>query len=233
VAEREIGGDGGGEGAAGAVGRPGADSRIDELPESAAVVEKVAHPVAAGVAPLDEDRAGAGGGDGEGGAAPVGVASNADSAESLRLGEVRRDEVAEREELPGQCLHGRGGKQACSGLGDHHRIEHDVLRAMAAQPRRDRADAFLIQERSDLDGRRLQVRKDRVHLGADHGGGESFDASDSSRVLRGRGDEHRRAVNAVRGERQEVRLDPRPAARIGGGDRDGAGGTARHRHEAP
>jgi hypothetical protein len=104
ASEGKIRGDGGRECASGAVGRARADPGIDELAKAAAVVEKIAYVRAAAVTALDEDGPGAESGNCDRGESPLFVAPDPDPGERPRFGEVRCDEVAERQKLSREDL---------------------------------------------------------------------------------------------------------------------------------
>ena len=112
-------------------------------------------------------------------------------------------------------------EQARAGLGDHDGIEHDVDRAVPAQPSGDGANAGRVEEHSDLDGTGAQVGKHRVDLPRQKTARERLDPADAPGVLGGSGRQHGGPVHAVGREGQKVRLDPGAAAGVGRGDRDG------------
>src|SRR4029453_14047238 len=105
----------------------------------------------------------------------------------------------------------------------------DVARAMAREARRDRADGQCVEKNPDLHGPGGKGREDGVEVPGHEWRGEGLDPENPYGVLRGRGREDGGAVDAVRGERQQVGLDAGASARVRGGDRHGRQRALAHR----
>ena len=78
------------------------------------------------------------------------------------------------------------------------------------------------EEHPRLRGVDPDVAGDRVELRADEPRRHLVDGGHLARVLRREGDDRRHAVDARRGERLQVGLDPGPSAGIGARNRDAA-----------
>ena len=208
AAQGEVCGDGGGEGAACAVRRAGRDARVIEIREAPPVEEEIAHAIPWCVTALDENGFWAQIRNDAGGQAAVVLVADFHPGERLGFGKVRGYEVAEGQEGPLQRVEGGGGEQSGTGLRDHHGVEDDVSGAVLPEASGHRPDPRRIEEHSDLDRSGPEVPKDGVHLLRQETGREGLNAEDSLRILSGSGREHRRAVNRVRGKREEIGLDP-------------------------
>jgi len=114
-------------------------------------------------------------------------------------------------------------EQRVVALGDHHGVQHDVRGAVPPQRVGDGAHDLRIGEHADLHGVDADVVEDGVELRAHERGVGRVDRRDAARVLRRERRDHARAVCAERGERLQVGLDARAAARVGAGDREDVG----------
>jgi hypothetical protein len=144
--------------------RPGRDATVLEDPEPPTVPEAVADPVARRVSPRDEHRTGAQLADLPRRPAQIFVRPDRHARDYRRLVKVRRHEVGERKEIPPQSAKTRGGEERGAARRDEDRVEDDVLRAMAAQAGRDRADGPGAPQHPDLHGVWAEIREDRVDL---------------------------------------------------------------------
>jgi hypothetical protein len=151
------------------------------------------------------------------------VGSRRDAQQRRGLGQVRRDDARKRQQFFAQRRNGFGREQRMVALRDHHSVEHDALRPMAAQRLGDGAHDIRVGEHADLHGIDADIVENGVELCRDERRIGRVDGRDAARVLRGECGDDARAVGAERRERLEVGLDARAAARIGAGDREDVG----------
>ncbi len=115
-----------------------------------------------------------------------------------------------------------GREQPVAGGRDHHRIEHDpALRASASSPSATASMTAGVRQHADLDRADIEIGEHRVDLRRDEIRRHVVDAGDALGVLRGQRRDHRRAIDAERGEGLQVGLDAGAAAGIRAGDGDG------------
>ena len=177
---------------------------------------------AAPVSALDEHGSRAEVGDGSRRRDAGRLVADAETRERLRLGKIRSDEVAERKQIASSGWRGRDRDRSRAPDFETMTGSSTTFRAFQRfSPRGDGPDARRVEQHSDLDGRDAKSENTASIC-------RPGTAATAARSRRPRGvfcavaaDEHRRAVDAVRRERQEVRLDAGAAARVGGGDRHG------------
>ena len=104
--------------------------------------------------------------------------------------------------------HGRGLEQAIAALRDHDGIDHDRHAGARRQRSGDGVDDCGIGQHADLDGVGADVAEHRLDLLRPAACSASHQHAE--RVLRRDRGERARAVDAVRGKRLEIRLDPAP-----------------------
>jgi len=219
--EGEVGRDRGGEDAPRPVGRRRGDPAMLEIAEPPTIPEEVPDSVALPVTARDQDRARPELHDASRGLPPVGLGHDFHARKPGGLIEVRRDEVGERKETPKELPEPGGRQESGPAARAQHRVDDDVLDPVALQPRRHHPGVRRVVEHADLGRARPEIRENRLELLGHEPRRERSDRDDAARVLSGAGDDDRCAVNAVHGERQQVRLDTGPAPRIGARDRDG------------
>ena len=224
---REQGGDGGGQGAAGAVSILGLDTRGVELGLRDAVVDHVGAVGTVEVSALEDDDARAEGVEGAGGGAHIGEGADGRTVEEdLGLGEVGGDDFGEREDFGAQGGDGVGGEQVVSALGDHDGIDDEAGDAVAAEGGGDGRDDFRGAQHPEFDGVDADVGEERVELLRDEGDGHGVDAGDAEGVLGGEGGDDAGAVGAEGGEGFEVGEEAGSAGRIDAGDAEDVGNHA-------
>jgi hypothetical protein len=194
------------------------DPTVVEDPEPAAVPQNVADPVARAVAPGDQNRARAEIRDPARRLGPVGLVADRDSCELRRLLEVRSHDVAQGQEAVAERPDAVAGKEPRPARRREDRVKDDVRRTVAGQRGGDRADVTGIAQHPDLHRRRRQVGEDRVELLPDETRRKCLDRDDPAGVLGRARDDDGGAVQTVRRESQEVRLDAGAAPRIGARD---------------
>ena len=206
--------------------------RVDTLPH------QLLHPlavavdvdrIARGVAALDDDRPGAKCEQVASRGAPFFQGRHSAPKEDLRLGQVGRQDRGQRQQLPAQGEHRVVAQQPGAALGDHHRVDDQVVDRVVAH---GAGDGFDDRDRRKHPGLRrgwVEVLHHAVDLGHDQLHRQFEDVGDRDRVLgRDRGD-RRGAVDAKRREGLEVGLDPSAAAGVGAGDGKRDHGHARER----
>ncbi len=110
---------------------------------------------------------------------------------------------------------------------DHDGIEHDRHARHRLESRRHGVGSFGRADHADLHGVHADIGDDRVDLGDHHVGRNGVNALHAEGILRGDGRDRGHRVAAEHGDRLDIRLDARAAARIGAGDDEDAGGHAR------
>jgi len=196
------------------------DTAVGKGPERLSVPEHVADAVARRVAARDQDGAGAEVPDLPRRPADVVLRSDRNARDRRRLVPVRCHEVAHGEEVPAKSANPAGGEKGSTARRGEHRVEDDVLRPMTAQAGRNRPDGPCVPQHADLHRGGSEIGEDRVDLSGDEPGGERLDRGDVEGVLRGARDDDSRAVDGVRREGRDVRLDSGAPTRIGSRDRD-------------
>jgi len=215
-------GDGGGEGAAGAV-RGTRDDPLPGVPFDLVIGHQDVHQDIAGeVAALDQRRLGAefdegvcrgehrlGGPDGEAG-------------QELGLIEVGGDAGREGEELVTDRRDRILVEQAISRRGDHDRVDHEAGGGEGREAPDHRLDDLPGGEHPGLDGDWWQVVGQRRELLGDHRGRDGVNCTDTEGILRGDGRDHGRPETVVCREGLQVGLDAGPSSGIGArnGQRD-------------
>ncbi len=215
----ELGGDGRGERAAGAVVVLGLNARRLEPQLALRIEQKIDRSRTLGVAALDEHGLGA---------EPLqllGLGAHLLLApclvrpeETRRLGQVRGDDDGARDQDPLQARDRLLIEQNRAGRGDHHRIEHHEDAGEALQSLGDGLDDRRRRQHADLDRADLKVGRNGLHLRDHETRRHDMHALDAQRVLGSERGDRGRAVNAERGEGLEVGLDAGPAPRIGARD---------------
>jgi hypothetical protein len=194
------------------------DPPVVEDPEPAAVPQNIAHPVARAVSPGDQHRARAEIRDPSRRLGRIGIAPDRDAGELRCFLEVRSHDVAEGQEAVAESADAVAGKKPRPARRREDRVQDDVRRTVAGERGRHRADVTGVTQHPDLHRRRREIRKDRVELLRHETGRKPLDGGDPAGVLGRAGDDDGRAVQAVRREGQEVRLDPGAAPRVGARD---------------
>ncbi len=231
AAEGQVGGNGGGVGAAAAVrihilDTPGAQAEED-FPGAG---EKVEHRVAGDVAALEEDGDAEGFGEGEGGGFEgFQGGGGAVAEEDGGFVEVGRDERRAGKEALGEGGDGGGVEQERAGGGDHHGVNHGGEVGPGGEEGGNLLDNGGGGQHASFDGADGVVGEDLVNLRTDESGRDGMDGGDASGVLRGEGGEGGGAVNAEGGEGEQVGLDAGGGAGIGTGDGEGGDGHGRRK----
>ncbi|EGJ74493.1 putative phosphomethylpyrimidine kinase [Streptomyces sp. Tu6071] len=215
VAEGEVGGDGRGEGAAGAVGVAVVEAGGAEPVLLGAVGEEV-HGLALQVAALDQGPARAEGEDGPGRLGQVLGARDVDAGELGDLVQIGGRDGGDGEQSRTYGVERVGGEQRVTVLGDAHRVD-DGRCVGRREELRDRLDERGRGEHPGLDRMDADVVDDAAVLGAHGLDGEVPGALHTERVLRRDGGEHAHPVHAQREHRLEVRLDAGATAGVGTG----------------
>ena len=216
VAEGEPAGDGGGERAAGAVGVPVVQAGRAQHVLGRPVGQQV-DGLAVQVAALDQHPSRPEGEDRVGPCAKVALGLDADAGELLDLGQVRRDDRGERDELRAQDLDGLGPQQRITVLADADRVD-DQRCGHAAEPVRDGGDELGRGQHPGLDDVDADVVEDAVELRQHRFDRQVPGALDADAVLRGDGDDDAHAVDTGGEHRLEIGLDAGAAAGVRAGD---------------
>ena len=145
-----------------------------------------------------------------------------------RLGQVRGDEVGDRQQVGAHSLDGIGFEEAVAGGRDHHRVDGEEAEpagrgtggddfdepARAEHPGFRGVDGHVIEHGVELVGHEIVV--DRI------------DPGHTVRVLRDEGGDDGRAERSSGGEGLEVGVDSGSAAGVGAGDGQGDGRARAH-----
>ncbi len=146
-----------------------------------------------------------------------------EAREHPRLGDVRRRDRDQRQQVVDQRVDRVFVEQPGARLGDHHRIEHDRGVADEAERLDHGGDRRRVAEHPDLHRVDADVLGDRANLGDDHLRRHHLDRLDPDRVLRRDRGDRRHPVHAAARERLQIGLDPGAAARVRAGDREHRG----------
>src|SRR3954469_3156188 len=143
---------------------------------------------------------------------------DAAAGERLRLGNVRRQHLGKPEQVRLHCRHRILLQQAVAPLGDHHRIDDEFGQLEPFDRRGDRLDDRRRGQHACLHRSRREIADDRFDLRDDQFGRDRFPRGHAQRVLRGDGGDGAGAVDAVRREGLEIRLDAGAASRVAARD---------------
>jgi hypothetical protein len=218
TAEREFGGDGRGKGASGAVRMRRGDARRAQPFDAGAVGEQI-HRVPVEMAALDHDGAGAQREQPLGGRGHIVDVRDAPAGHGRGLRQVGGDDRRAWHERLDQRGDRVGGEQRIAPLGQHHRVEHHRRQVVTVEGAGYGPHDIRAAQHADLDGGHRKVLGHRIDLRRHERRLQHLDGPDAGRVLRRDGRERARAEDAEGGERPEIGLDPRAAARIAAGDR--------------
>ena len=217
IALREIRRNGAGQRAAGAVGVGVVDAASLE-PLTRAVAPKQVVGVIDLVPALAEHRTAVLFADGLCGPLHIGGVLNGHAGEDLRLGDVRRQDLGQRQELFAQRGHGVVTQQLCAGCCDHDGVHNDVLCAVFLQFCRNRFDQLCRGYHADLDGIGEDVGKHCVELLRQKMRGRVKNVGHAGGVLGGQGRDCAQGKNAVGGHGLDVCLDTGASAGITSGN---------------
>ena len=123
-----------------------------------------------------------------------------------QLGQVRGDEVRQREQGPQRGL-GRFLQQPVAARRHHHRVQDHDAGAHLFEPGPDGVDHRVVAEHADLDGVDGDVVADRLQLGRQEGCRRHMHGPDAPGVLGGQRRDGSHPVAAVRGDALQVGLD--------------------------
>ena len=216
----ELGGDGGGEGAAAAMGvHVRGPARGEGLGLAGRPGEAVGQVIALRMAALEQEGDAIGLGEFE----RLGDATERLPSEQNRgFVEVRRDDRGERDE---PRLHGGDGVR--SEQGGAARSDHDGVHDRGDAGRLDEAgdgDHDLgIEQHAGLERLGVEVGRDLRALFDDERRGAGLDTGNAARILRGEARDRGGSEHALRSESQQVRLDAGAGAAVGSGDAEGDG----------
>ena len=220
VASAQPGGQGRGQGAAGAVGVGGVDARAGHGDG----VTVGSHPDVGSRCPVqvpgldDDGRLGALGPVGGLGDGLGHIRGRLGADEDGEFGNVRGDDVGGGAVLA-HGLFGLGGQQSVATGGHHDWVDDERGRAVLRQPAVDRLDDRHIGEHPGLDGIEVDVVGHGCELVAQKLHRRDVDAAHSRRVLGNQRGDHRHPVAARGGDRLHVGGSTGTAAGIGSRDR--------------
>ncbi len=140
-----------------------------------------------------------------------------------RFRQIRRDQRRQRDKMAVDGGNGFVFQEPRAGGRNHHRIEHDVARLVALQPRRHGLDQLGRRQHADLHRRDVEILENGVDLLRDEVRRHGVDGGDALRILRRQRDEDAGAIDLMRREGLEIGLDAGAAARIRAGDGQGDG----------
>ena len=132
----------------------------------------------------------------------------------LRLRDVGRQDLRVRQDAFDQRTDRRRFHQRVAVLGEHDRVDYDVLRLVLPELARDRLHARGRGQHADLDCIRHDILKHRVDLLLDHLRADVLDVDHARGILRYDRHDHAHAEHAQGGHRLQIRLDARAAAAI-------------------
>ena len=136
------------------------------------------------------------------------------SAERFGLGNVRRDDMRERQQFGTQHLHAVIVEQAISARRCEYRIDDDEGQFELFDRGGDGLDDRGVAEHARLCGVRLDVAGNGLNLRRHQIRRQRLRLDDPHRALRGDGGRHAEAVHAQRGERLQIGLQAGAAARV-------------------
>jgi len=220
-AERQSGGDRGGEGAPGAVRRGGFDAGPGEAVRAARADQHVGDGVAFEVATLHEDDLSALTYQREPGVFHLLGSSDLLFRENPRLVDIGCDERGERDQTPRDRALRIDGEEPVAGRGDHHRIEYVIGEAVAGDAVGDGFHQLRRAQHARFDGLRREILRERVELPRHERRGDGLPEADAARVLRRHGAHDAGAEDPELVERLEVRLDAGSAPGVRAGDGEG------------
>jgi hypothetical protein len=148
---------------------------------------------------------------------------NLNAGQHRSLGSVGRDDRGQRQEQLDQRPDRLRAQQGVAALGDHHRIHHQRPNEWARSRSATASMMAALESIPVLAASGSDVLKYRVDLRGHDVRRNLVDRPHADRVLGRDGGDHRGAVDAEGGERLEIRLDARAAARVGAGDRQARG----------
>ena len=108
--------------------------------------------------------------------------------------------------------------QIMAAGGDQYRVEYNILRMMRAQPVGNRTDNVGIIQHAELDRVRPNIVKHAVDLFGDKLWRNGLHRINPGCILRNDNCDSRHAVQPMRLDRFQIRLNARAARRIGAGD---------------
>ena len=153
---------------------------------------------------------------------PIGALRVRDARKLARLMEIRCRDRGERQ----QTVHERPDRivqeQLRTRCSHHHRIDDERNRAVG-EKLRNRLDDRRAEDHPGLHRVDADVVEDSLELGADELPRNLVHRGDGDRVLRRQCDDRAHSVAAEARERLEIRLDARPSARVGRGNRQAPG----------
>ena len=139
--------------------------------------------------------------------------------EHLRLGDVGREKIGQREEDPCQSFHRVIGQKPGPAGGHHDRVHDEFLRLIEAQPFGDGFDQRSGGDHPDLHRVWPQVGEDTVQLQREKIGGDLIDPLDAGRILGRQSRDRAHGKYAVHGHGLDIGLDPGASAGVASGDR--------------
>ena len=139
--------------------------------------------------------------------------------QDAEFGNVRRDDLGEREELLHEHLDGLVHEQLGATRRDHDGVHDDMLGLIGLQFIRDDMDQRRRGDHADLDGIGPYVLEDRIELCCQELRRGFLHHADALRVLRCQRRDGAHAVDTVGQHRLEIRLHAGAAARIAARDR--------------
>ena len=153
----------------------------------------------------------------------LGPAADLAVQQHLRLREVGCDHEGEGDQPLAQRPHRVVTQQPVSALGHHHRVHHQGSKPVLLDRPRHQLDDLPAAQHPGLRGGGPEVGDDVVDLGADDVQRELGVVAHAHGALGGHGGDRAGPVHAQGGERLEVGLDARAAARVRAGDGEGDG----------
>jgi hypothetical protein len=231
AAQGEMRGDGGGEGAAAAVGIHITDTRGAETEEDfLGAGEKIDDGVGGHMAALEQDGDTEALGEGEGGVFEgLGSGRGTLAEEDGGFVEIGGDERGAREEALDDGLHGDGIEEERAGGGHHDGVDDGGKIGASGEEIGDGFDDADIGQHAGLEGANWIVGEHLVDLRADESGRNGMQGGDAARVLGGEGGQRGGAIDAAGGEGEQVGLDAGGGAGVGPGDGEGGDGHGEKR----
>ena len=218
IALGQVGGDGAGEGAAGAVGVGVVDPPTPEPLARTVPPEQVVGVVDL-MAALAQDGAAIPLADGPGRQLHVRGIADGHAGEDLRLRDVGGQDRRQGQQLLFQNGDGVVPQKLCPGSGHHHRVHHDVLCAILAQLVRDDGDEAGRGDHADLHGIGEDVRENGVQFLTQELGRCLQNVCDAGGILGSQGRDGAHGKYAVGRHGLDVCLDAGASAGVASSDR--------------
>ncbi len=211
----EVGGDGGGEEASGAMSVMGAEARRADSGDPGRSDEGVGGKILSSMPPLQKKLAYAKGVEPLDHRGHLIVSTRIGGIEEgVGLIEIGGDEGTEGEELLHHCMESRRLQQRGSTGAHQHRIQYDTGEGVSPQNIHDHFEDRFVGQHTDLDRIDTEILEESFELEVKHLGGYGFDTGHSARVLSRHGGHGGHSIPSEGMDRLGIHDDPRTPIRV-------------------